>query len=213
MKTRVGIGVASIAALLMCSCSAQIEAERARAEAEAARAEADREKADIEMMNKQVEAEEKAKVEAEKAAEQTKADKAKQKEAQKKALAEVQKRWNATAGGVALQVPNLGQINFQWDDDKFPHPTFKGGSAEAYGAFAGAFLSFLQKDDNFDYLAKNNLFNAELRYVFPNGMGEKWTFAQLADQLSQPKAHGNHDDATRKALKAYAEKMKKTLKL
>lgn len=207
MRTRVGFGVASVAALVMCSCSSQLEAERARAEAEAAR-----EKADIEMMNKQVEAEQNARLEAAKAAEKTKADEAKQKEAQKKTLAEVQKRWNATAGGVALQVPNLGQIDFQWDDNKFPHPTFKGGSAEAYGAFAAAFLSFLQKDDNFDYLAKNNLFYAELRYAFPNGMGEKWTFAQLANQFSQPKAHGDHDDATRKALKEYAEKMKKTAK-
>ncbi len=197
MKTRAGLLVAGVAALVLCSCESQLEVQRARAEAEVARADAERARAEADALRAKAEAEEKQKVEA-----------LKQKEAQEKAMAEAMKRWNKSVGGIGAQVPNFGQIDFSWEADKFPHPTFKGGSAEAYGAFAGAFLTFLQNEENFNYLAKNNLFEAELRYGFPNGQTTKWNFLQLAEQLSAPNAHGNHDEATRKALKTLAEKMK-----
>jgi hypothetical protein len=47
-----------------------------------------------------------------------------------------------------------------------------------------------------------------LRHVLAGGQVSKWTFLDLAEQLSKPDAMGNHDEATRKALKEFAEKMK-----
>jgi len=34
--------------------------------------------------------------------------------------------------------------------DQFPHPTFKGGSAEAYGLFAEVIFGVLPSGDNFE---------------------------------------------------------------
>ncbi len=158
-------------------CAPQAELEQARAEAEKARAEAEKTRAETEELRAKANAEERAKTEA-----------AKQKEAQEKAMAEAMKRWNAAVGGVTVPAPMFGQVNFAWPElYKFPHPTFKGGSAEAYGAFAAVLLVFLQNDDNFNYLAKNKLFTADLRYGFPNGTGTMWTFAGLTEQLSAPR--------------------------
>jgi hypothetical protein len=205
MKKCAGFVVTGFVALVVCSCAPQAELDRARAEAEAARAEAERARAEAERARAEAD-ELRAKANAE---EKARAEEAKQKQAQEKLMGEVMKRWNAAAGGVTVAWPGGGQLDFVWKDvDKFPHPTYKGGSAEAYGAFAGALLAFLQNDDNFDYLAKNKLFTAELRYNLLSGQVSKWTFAGLAEQLSGDKAHGNHDATARKSLKALAEKMK-----
>lgn len=124
-----------------------------------------------------------------------------------KALEEARTRWNKAAEGVTAKSP-LGVIGFTWEADYFPHPTFKGGSAEGYGAFAKVLVKFLEEKGNFDYLAENNLFDAKLRYLMPNAKKEPaWTFSQLVTDFSNPKGYGDHDEATRKALKAYAEKI------
>jgi hypothetical protein len=126
-----------------------------------------------------------------------------------KARAEMMKRWNTVAKGVTFAGPGGAAMTFDWTDaDKFPHPTFKGGSAEAYGAFAKVLAAFLEDRDNFDYLAKNKLLTAELRYSFPNGKASTWTFEKLVGQLSGANALGDHDEATRKSLKKIAEKIK-----
>jgi hypothetical protein len=90
-------------------------------------------------------------------------------------------RWNAVAQGVTVE-----QFNFRWDTfDQFPHPTFKGGSMAAYQRFADLLVAFYEKDDDFDFLAKNKLFGAPLRYVFPSGqVGVDTNFAQLTADLS-----------------------------
>ena len=49
-----------------------------------------------------------------------------------------------------------------------------------------------------------NLFTAPLRY---GKTKVDWTFGKLISDLSQPKAHGDHDEATRTALKGYADKI------
>ncbi len=123
-----------------------------------------------------------------------------------KAMAEARARWNKAAEGV--KVPGFGG-EFSWEENRFPHPTFKGGGAGAYGAFARVLVKFLDEKGNFDYLADNGLLTAKLRYTFPNGKDADvdWTFAKLVTDLSGPKAPGDHDEATRKALKGYAEKI------
>jgi hypothetical protein len=125
-----------------------------------------------------------------------------------KAMAEALTRWNKAAEGVTATGP-IGKVNFTWAADQFPHPTFKGGSAEAYGAFARVLVKFLDAKGNFEFLAENNLFSAPLKYTLAGGNDAKvdWTFAKLIAQLAEPKAHGDHDDATRKALKGYADKI------
>lgn len=209
MKRQARFIATGLVAVAMCSCSAQAELERAKATAEAARLEAEQARAAAEAARSEALAV-RAKLEAD---EKAKADAAKAKDAEDKAMAEVMNRWNAATSGATATPPNFGQVNFKWDElDKFPHPTYKGGSAEAYGAFAEALALFLQKDDNFDYLAKNNLFNSEVRYAFPSGQHSTWTFAKLADQLSQPTGYGAHKEATRKVLRERADKMKKTPK-
>jgi hypothetical protein len=120
-----------------------------------------------------------------------------------KAMAEAMARWNKAAEGVTVAGP-IGKVGFTWEADRFPHPTFKGGSAEAYGAFARVLVKFLDGKDNFEFLADSNLIAAPLRY---GDMKVDWTFGKLISQLAEPKAHGDHDEATRKALKAYAQKI------
>jgi hypothetical protein len=65
-------------------------------------------------------------------------------------MQELMSRWN-----LAVDASNA-TIDFHWPYvNGFPHPTFKGGTAEAYGQFASILLVFLQS--NFDFLAQNHL--------------------------------------------------------
>ena len=43
-------------------------------------------------------------------------------------------------------------------------------------------------------------------------MVSKWTFAQLISQFAEPKGLGDHDEATRKALKGFSDKIAERLK-
>jgi hypothetical protein len=82
-------------------------------------------------------------------------------------------------------------LDFHWQEvDEFPHPTFKGGTAQAYGQFASILLAFLQ--GNFDFLAQNHLFTMELRDNTTSGQGGVVTsFEQLADSFSSSNAFGD----------------------
>src|SRR5438477_7971390 len=95
-------------------------------------------------------------------------------------------RWNA--GAKAVTVPFAGStvtVDFLWTSyNQFPHPTFKGGSAEAYQAFADTLVAFYGRDDNFAFLANNHLFRIALRYVISSGQNTSWTFEQLTDDFS-----------------------------
>jgi hypothetical protein len=72
---------------------------------------------------------------------------------------ELMARWNAAADGVTV----TGFGDFKWTAvDRFPHPTFKGGSVEAYNQFALVLVAFYEQGDNFDYLARNHLFHHPL---------------------------------------------------
>lgn len=189
--------------LLLCSCSNSVDAE-ARARAEAAEKLAAETKSELEAMKAEAaQAKEAAAAKVREAAAKEKAaTEAKAKLA--KDLIEASTRWNAVADGMTFPIPMFGNVNFHWSVGSFPHPTFKGGSAEAYGAFAGVLLAFLQRGDNFDFLIKNQLVGAELRFAERNNP----TFEKLLEQFSQPNAHGNHDEQTRKALKGYLDRIR-----
>jgi hypothetical protein len=80
-------------------------------------------------------------------------------------------RWNAVDGVVD------GLWDFRWQTwDEFPHPTFKGGSAEAYQRFAVILLGFY--DANFDYLAQSHQFRIPL-----SSFGLMTSFVDLTETL------------------------------
>jgi hypothetical protein len=108
-------------------------------------------------------------------------------------------RWNAAVNAVATP------IDFHWlVCDHFPHPTFKGGTADAYGQFATVLLQFFQQGDDFAFLANNDLFSISLLYVFPSGgVGVNTSFKQLAAFFSSATGFGDQSTATRQALASF----------
>jgi hypothetical protein len=112
-------------------------------------------------------------------------------------------RWNAVAQGVTTS----DGFDFLWNAyDKFPHPTFKGGSAEAYQKFATILIAFYQSGDNFDFLTKNELFRVTLSSTLVNGNpGVDTTFEQITTLLSSDPPVSADDQQT---LATYAAKIK-----
>lgn len=100
-------------------------------------------------------------------------------------MQELMSRWN-----LAVDASNA-TIDFHWQYvNEFPHPTFKGGTAQAYGQFASILLAFLQS--NFDFLAQNHLFTIELHDDTVSGQGGVVTsLEQLADSFSASNAFGD----------------------
>jgi len=96
-------------------------------------------------------------------------------------------RWNAVADGVVVPSGFGGDFVFTWTAfDQFPHPTYKGGSQEAYQAFVEILIAFYEKGDNFDFLTANKCFSIKLSYVFPSGQdGLGTSFAKLTEEFSQ----------------------------
>ncbi len=121
-------------------------------------------------------------------------------------------RWNTVAGNDAVNLRGFGPVDFRWHGfDKFPHPTYKGGSDVAYAKFRAVLVAFFQHGDNFDYLTTNRLFTVELRHIFEGGhVGTKTTLAKLAREMSQP--GDRPDDETRKALRGFSERIEAKLK-
>jgi hypothetical protein len=93
---------------------------------------------------------------------------------------ELMDRWNVAD---AMIVSNY---DFQWSSyTEFPHPTLKGGSTEAYQAFAMVLLDFLTQNDDFAFLANNHLFTVPLEADFANGQeGLITTFEALATEFA-----------------------------
>jgi hypothetical protein len=108
-------------------------------------------------------------------------------------------RWNAAADAADTT------IDFHWlEFNQFPHPTYKGGSEDAYGQFAAVLLQFFQQSDDFDFLAGGQLFTVPLIYVFPSGqVGLDTSFQQLAAEFSSSTGYGDAPAATREALAAF----------
>ena len=114
-------------------------------------------------------------------------------------------RWNAVGDGVTVQ----GFGTFHWGNfDQFPHPTYKGGSAEAYQSFADLLVTFYEKGDNFVFLSNNLLFRFPFHYISPSGqsLGE-WTFEGLTSQFASNDWASISAD-TRLKLQAFAARIK-----
>jgi hypothetical protein len=129
---------------------------------------------------------------------------------------ELLKRWNAVADDKTFYTPDSRPINFTWAEYmNFPHPTFKGGSGEAYGALGQVLVAFLQKEGNFEYLVKNDLFTMDLVVgggPRPGQKGIRTSFATWAKQLCDPKSIAKMDDESRKALAELSKKIEATVK-
>ena len=202
---------AGVFALSICSCTNNTDLTELKAELEAARKEAAEAKALAESVKAEL-AKDKDAIEATKLADakaRAAAEVAKIKLA--KDMTELVKRWNAVAADYPADLPTFGRgpVTFNWDGTHFPHPTFKLGTAEAYGAFAKVLLAFLERGDNFDFLASNKLFQVNLRSGVPGPGGPDvgWTLAALTEQFASSGGHGNHDELTRKSLKAYSDRI------
>ena len=197
MMKRVGFVVACAAALAVCSCAPQAELDKARADAAAARAETEKLRAEVDELKAKEAEREKVKADAAKA-------KADAEAAREKAAAleeEMRKRWNVV--GPTVTLPGWG--DFRWTGpNAFPHPTFKGGSKEAYTAFARALVTFLETGDNFEFMRKNDLFTADIGF---GGTG-KIKIVEFAESLAKPGSLGAGDEDNRKKLEALVAKMK-----
>jgi hypothetical protein len=112
-------------------------------------------------------------------------------------------RWNAVAGAP------VDGFDFRWTTfNQFPHPTFKGGTAEAYQAFSKVLLAFFDHGDNFDFLTRNRLFKLHLIYVLPSGQnGFDTNFEALAVYLTNGDGFPNVPADTRNALAAYVDRI------
>ena len=85
---------------------------------------------------------------------------------------ELMSRWNAVGDGVMVR----GFGNFHWSPfDQFPHPTYKGGSDEAYTRFAEVLVAFYEAGDNFEYLTQHKVFT----FVLHGALGLTATFESL----------------------------------
>jgi len=119
-------------------------------------------------------------------------------------------RWNSTVTNntSSLETISGNPDTFAWPSFyKFPHPTYKGGSATAYQDFAKLLLIFMQTGDNFDFLANNSLFDLRLGYEMTDGSGkDMWSFRELVSDFSTYTARGV-DTATADGLKAVAAKL------
>lgn len=118
---------------------------------------------------------------------------------------ELMVRWNQAARSVVTT------YKFLWNAfDQFPHPTYQGGSAAAYGEFAEVLLAFFQLGDDFDFLARNCLLRAPLYYAMANGdHGQDWTFEGLAAYFASG-VYGNTPQDTRLALAAFSARIEQT---
>jgi hypothetical protein len=117
--------------------------------------------------------------------------------------ADILTRWNEIADKQA------SAFDFHWSVvDQFPHPTYEGGTAEAYRAFAEVLLGFFAAGDNFDFLSAHHRFDVSLRYVFPSGQsGLDTSFRQLATSFASPASFGDIPLATRTRLQGFADRM------
>jgi hypothetical protein len=117
--------------------------------------------------------------------------------------ADILNRWNEIADAQA------STFDFHWGEvDQFPHPTYKGGTAEAYRAFAEVLLAFFAAGDNFAFLSEHHRFDVSLRYVFPSGQsGLDTSFRALATSFASAASFGDIPLATRTGLQGFADRM------
>lgn len=118
-------------------------------------------------------------------------------------------RWNAAVDSTPSDFTQGTGFDFYWTTFRqFPHPTFKGGSEEAYQTFAAILLTFMQNDDNFQYLAEQRLFDVVLGYDLPSGQSDNWgSLRELVDMFSSDTMFGNIPESTRSGLEQVAARI------
>jgi len=123
--------------------------------------------------------------------------------------ADLMTRWNAVAQGVTVGFDGMpGIFDFMWTNyNQFPHPTYKGGSGEAYQAFADILVAFYGRDDNFAFMAQNKLFRTPLRFTLSNS-ASAWTFEQLTNDLSSNAWAPTITSDTQQKLAAFADRIR-----
>jgi hypothetical protein len=112
-------------------------------------------------------------------------------------------RWNAAVDATP------SPFDFHWTGlNNFPFPTYKGGSAEAYRAFADVLIAFFQSGDNFDFLVRNHLLDAPVLVA----LGISTSFEGLTDDYARGKyAFAMFSDYTRQALIDIHDKVESAL--
>jgi hypothetical protein len=121
-------------------------------------------------------------------------------------------RWNAAVDSDPSTLGSESGFDFHWTAfDDFPHPTYQGGSEQAYQTFAKLLLVFLQQSDNFTFLAKNKLLDVRLTHAFPGGQsGSDWSMRELVTYFSSEADWANIDEVTRSGLGQYATQIAQT---
>lgn len=102
--------------------------------------------------------------------------------------AELMQRWNESMARTSRSLPQGGTTDFHWSQfERFPHPTFNGGTPAAYQGFAAVLLHFLGDAENFEFLKRTGLLAVRLVYRFPSGQtGLDTSFEELSKKFSAP---------------------------
>jgi hypothetical protein len=115
----------------------------------------------------------------------------------------LRERWNAAAATVQL-APSLHGFSFEWTATAFPCPTFRGGSPDAYEAFATILVRFFATGDNLAFAKANHLLTAR----FSDGLasssgGTTYSLQEMTAELSAPSWSTLVTASTASALGAY----------
>jgi hypothetical protein len=101
------------------------------------------------------------------------------KQPSKTAVIEMMDRWNIAVA------EEKADLYFVWNDyDRFPHPTFKGGSKEAYEAFTKVLIKFLSPN-NIAFIRQNNLVELPIHCNTQVQLGSFGTFSSVVRDFAQ----------------------------
>lgn len=129
--------------------------------------------------------------------------------------AELMRLWNEVwkADGSPAVWMHGEWTTFEWTSWlMFPNPTFKGGSKEAYRAFAHLLLKFLRNEEVRRFLTAEGLWGRGVAWETADSpshggrfvLGWK-SFPELAHLFSQPNTFGSHAEWVRQELRKHAE--------
>jgi hypothetical protein len=121
-------------------------------------------------------------------------------------------RWNENRAIHPTDFEGATQYSFEWPKfDQFPHPTFRGGSEAAYGAFADLLLTYLHDENTFEFLSTNDFFDERLLVVFSSGqVGLDTSFRELVNSFSSDDAFGDISTSTRAGLASIAARLEQS---
>lgn len=129
------------------------------------------------------------------------------KQPDRRAITELLERWNEVAKGKTVS----GFGNFLWPQfDQFPHPTFRGGSYEAYTVFAEILLDFLSRKDNMKFIRENNLSTIPIYYVLLGGQRSDFgKLENLVKSFAKSRMLGSNESLRQRLMVQYEELIRK----